>query len=872
MQVAAQVEQADYIAIGGGKAEQFKIAQSAHAIQILSSTLYSNKPLAVAREYICNAVDAHRKVGNKEPIRISIENNIFVVEDKGPGIPHDKIGDIFCTYFASTKTDDASQIGGFGLGCKAAFAMTDDFTVINKHGGKKAIYSISKGNDESGGMPVFKKMIETDTEETGVTVKVPFDKTESGNIDQAILRILRDGGFCADYMGNKFEEVDWSEGYKSGFMMIKRPVYDARTDIFVRYGDILYPVESKNEYWAEARRLVEILHSGELRSMAFALCAQPGEISITPSREALSYDESTMTWLTTKLTQMSSHLDSRRLAARKKLLKVALRQSGTSFYELPSCHFGHLPLIYAELTKRDTSTLEGIITYIAAHDIDRRVIDAKDFVDVCNEIYHTHRHKLRELLIGKTRLYRSSDLAKSDFNRVFSVPLILRVFRKLNIPVSRLIARINESYDRHQKYVTYENRLFFTQTKANLVMVKSKSVYSSLIADDQRGYLEKNKIPHSGYVVVTDGLPSQKVDELVVELSQIKSLQFFPLHEFQPTWQTTSKRFRKKESTGYYRLVLSDDMRRSSNGMAHMLQRPVSLTTHRPLLPVRVDLPVAYVPLPPVRGRGDQPAVVISPNDRGYFEQASVYNKALRSWEEELCGPIVVPFTKSEAEALKARGVPSLVTLLVEKAKRDDDRVKYIRSTLFEAIKSESNITRAVYHLTKRGVDVFHAAYGIPHDELLVNKSCTTETIRTLVSMIGEGFTIDDAATIDTDLAELRKKYSKDAFTVRNDEKCFEVFRSKSEFEQVFSCLNTLFEIVDYDSFRYRYELSEDAKKFLFDSIRKMARSSENYKENKRRLLGVADKPKRTTSKKLKTAITVPSNTNTDKVELELAA
>ncbi|NKX37731.1 hypothetical protein HGG70_07340, partial [Rhodobacteraceae bacterium R_SAG4] len=48
--------------IGGQAAEAFSISQNAEFFEVLSSTLYSNKKLAVVREVLCNAWDAHLMV------------------------------------------------------------------------------------------------------------------------------------------------------------------------------------------------------------------------------------------------------------------------------------------------------------------------------------------------------------------------------------------------------------------------------------------------------------------------------------------------------------------------------------------------------------------------------------------------------------------------------------------------------------------------------------------------------------------------------------------------------------------------------------------------------------------------------------------
>ena len=58
-----------------------------HIFNVLRNQLYSDKILAVIREYSCNAVDAHVEVGkNEEPIEITLPTQLsleFKVRDLG---------------------------------------------------------------------------------------------------------------------------------------------------------------------------------------------------------------------------------------------------------------------------------------------------------------------------------------------------------------------------------------------------------------------------------------------------------------------------------------------------------------------------------------------------------------------------------------------------------------------------------------------------------------------------------------------------------------------------------------------------------------------------------------------------------------------
>lgn len=129
---------ADQVAAENNTAFQentFQITASSHAFKILSDSLYQNKELAVIRELACNAKDAHVDAGIPDvPIKITLPcelDAILVIADQGKGMSRDKLERLYTTYFESTKRDSDDDIGGFGLGSKSPFALTDNFTVTS---------------------------------------------------------------------------------------------------------------------------------------------------------------------------------------------------------------------------------------------------------------------------------------------------------------------------------------------------------------------------------------------------------------------------------------------------------------------------------------------------------------------------------------------------------------------------------------------------------------------------------------------------------------------------------------------------------------------------------------------------------------------
>ena len=129
------------------KSFQFGIKESglSHIFNVLRNQLYSDKVLAVIREYSCNAVDAHVEVGKGDvPIKVTLPTQMtpeLKVRDFGRGLTETEIAEIYAMYGESTKRGSNEQIGQLGLGCKSAFAYGDNFIINSFVKGTKTTYN-----------------------------------------------------------------------------------------------------------------------------------------------------------------------------------------------------------------------------------------------------------------------------------------------------------------------------------------------------------------------------------------------------------------------------------------------------------------------------------------------------------------------------------------------------------------------------------------------------------------------------------------------------------------------------------------------------------------------------------------------------------
>jgi hypothetical protein len=151
------------------------------ATYYLRDKIYSNKVLAVVREYVCNAVDEHKKHNISRPIDFGIrgagENSEFFVRDYAKGLSEEDIRNVFGMYFRSTKSNSNDQIGGFGIGSKAAHCYTDTFYVKSFHNGVCSLYVCALGGGSTG-IPVghILKVSECDTTESGLEISLELTK------------------------------------------------------------------------------------------------------------------------------------------------------------------------------------------------------------------------------------------------------------------------------------------------------------------------------------------------------------------------------------------------------------------------------------------------------------------------------------------------------------------------------------------------------------------------------------------------------------------------------------------------------------------------------------------------------------------------
>ena len=311
MEVLNTDENVSHAVIGGKEAQGFGIAATAEFVQMMSSSLYSNQKKAVVRETLCNAWDAHIASGRTDtPIKITLNDEWFIIEDIGYGIPHDKMNEIYCVYGASTKKKDSNQTGGFGLGCKSPFAYTDNFNVENRHGGIKTKNLMTRSSGEVGGMPGMTEILKLDipVEETGIKVSIPMQMDDVREFHSLIKEIVFYGGIKATLNDKPLDMIDY-DAAKNGFVICPTPSSN-RNRIYVKYGNVIYPIPDHDEINHKTHSINGFLNSLDRRldeEYCFIAIAEPNSINISPSREQLTLHGRTLGTLNTILDSFKTY-------------------------------------------------------------------------------------------------------------------------------------------------------------------------------------------------------------------------------------------------------------------------------------------------------------------------------------------------------------------------------------------------------------------------------------------------------------------------------------------------------------------------------------------------------------------------------------
>ena len=283
------------VSSGIKNAVSFGIKQEglAHIFSVLRNQLYSDKILAVIREYSTNAVDAHVEADKKSlPIHITLPsrfNSVFKVRDFGLGLSDSDIQDIYAFYGESTKRKSNQMIGQLGLGSKSAFAYGDNFVITAFVDGVKTTYNAFIDPSQIG--KIAKLTSEPTKEENGVEISIAVKDYDVQSFHDKATHLFRYFKVKPVVNGSqvKYDEAepimqgaDWKITGKTN------------TSIAIM-GNIGYPIDN---HFTSEENITNALSCGI--EVDFAI----GDLEISASREKLQFTDRTKKAIKDKMTRI----------------------------------------------------------------------------------------------------------------------------------------------------------------------------------------------------------------------------------------------------------------------------------------------------------------------------------------------------------------------------------------------------------------------------------------------------------------------------------------------------------------------------------------------------------------------------------------
>ncbi len=277
----------------------------AHVFGILRSNLYSDKILAVIREYSCNAHDANVENGRpQKPIVVTLPtvyDPVFKVRDNGMGLSEDDVFNIFSSYGASTKRNTNKLIGTLGMGSKSGFGYADSFTVTSWHGGYKKVYEAFIDETQIG--TIAKVHQEKSSDPTGLEITIGVKASDTPEFIRKAEQFYKWFKPMPVFKGVDIlprliqEKSSNTVVYESDICEIFKERYRYGKQLFVRMGNITYPVTD----------LVNI-DIAWLNDATMVLNVEMGSVSFTTSRESLEMTPKTITTINNRLKELAQEI------------------------------------------------------------------------------------------------------------------------------------------------------------------------------------------------------------------------------------------------------------------------------------------------------------------------------------------------------------------------------------------------------------------------------------------------------------------------------------------------------------------------------------------------------------------------------------
>lgn len=272
------------------------VLNHAHIFGLLRSSIYTNKILAVIREYATNAWDAHQDAFiGQTPIKVVLPTELLPmlrIRDYGFGLSEEGVRNVYPMYGTSTKRGNNRSVGYLGIGSKSAFCYSDLFTVTSWHNGEKSVYTAVMDETGIGQMDLVHRS--PCGGETGIEVAIPVNVKD-------IPAFHREAAYLFSFfhpVPNVNVAVTPRVCKPNGSGFIREQTQDGIPDDWIAVMGIV-------PYRLDFSRMVEEVKAagldGIVRHARGGLKFEIGEISVAASREEVEYTPRTKAAVIAKL-------------------------------------------------------------------------------------------------------------------------------------------------------------------------------------------------------------------------------------------------------------------------------------------------------------------------------------------------------------------------------------------------------------------------------------------------------------------------------------------------------------------------------------------------------------------------------------------
>lgn len=270
----------------------------AHIFNVLRNQLYSDKILAVIREYSANAIDAHAEIGKQStPIKVTLPNKLNLklkIRDFGRGLTEKQIGEIYAMYGESTKRGTNAQVGQLGLGCKSAFAYGDNFVINSYVDGTVTSYNAFIDPSQVG--RISKLNTQKTDEPNGIEIVVPVSQDDVDSFRLKAIQLFQNFEVKPEVEGQSIQDAINDDEVLIGSDDGSWKIIKNSTSVAVM-GNIPYPIDAyaMDFDYREDSDLRTIVNLG------VRLRVDIGDLEVAASREALQYTKHTKAAIRQKL-------------------------------------------------------------------------------------------------------------------------------------------------------------------------------------------------------------------------------------------------------------------------------------------------------------------------------------------------------------------------------------------------------------------------------------------------------------------------------------------------------------------------------------------------------------------------------------------